>query len=248
MDHNSSRAQIVVAALDSRSRARLTAALRSDPALQIVGHVSDEADLLSLAHQPRPDILLLESALAKRINGAASSWFSTRIILLADAIGRDQVVQALHLGARGILLAASPPQTLLQSIRTVLADEYWLDADSIAMLFAITRQLVIGRPEPLRNDQHGLTQRELHIVAMIAGGCSNKQIGQTLFISERTVKHHLTHVFEKLGVSSRLQLANFVATHGLVTDLDCPTRYSSAPAHSGLRGGATIGACGTRTT
>ena len=240
MNDNIPRAQIAVAFQDSRSRARLTATLRSDPSLNVVGEVSDEAGLFSLARRPRPDILLLESALANRINGTASYWSSTRIILLADTIDREQVVQALQLGARGILPATSPPELVLKSIRTVLADEYWLNADSIEVLLTMTRQLLIGHSEKLQNEQHALTPRERNVVAMITGGCSNKQIGQTLSISERTVKHHLTNVFAKLGVSSRLQLANFAVTHGLIADVNGSTRLRSSSDHRERRSGTAV--------
>lgn len=248
MNHNISRAQVAVAAQDSRSRARLTAALRSDPSLSIIGEASDEATLFSLARRSRPDILLLDSILANRINGTASSWSSTRIILMADVINQESVVQALRLGARGIVPNAASRQVVLNSIRAVLADEYWLDADTIAMLLSMIRQQLVGRSEQFDNECHKLTQRELSVVNMIAGGCSNKQIGQQLSISERTVKHHLTNIFAKLGVSSRLQLANFAATHGLIADVDCSTRLRRASDGPERGAGATAEACIARAT
>jgi two-component system nitrate/nitrite response regulator NarL len=216
MNPNISRAQVAVATKDSKFRASVTAALHSDPSLNLIGEISDEAGLFSLARGSRPDLLILDLALASRMNGAASSWPSTRIILLANIIDREHVLQALRLGARGIVPNTSPPQVLLKSIRTVMADEYWLDADALAMLLSMTRELLVGRSEHLDNEYVKLTQRELSVIAMIAGGCSNKEIGQQLSISERTVKHHLTNIFEKLGVSSRLQLANLAGTHGLI--------------------------------
>ena len=212
---------IAVAITDSRSRAYLTSTLRSDPSLCIIGEASDEAGLLKLASRIRPGVLLLDSALATRINGAASSLLSTRIILLAHNIERDQVVQALQLGARGILPLDSPARVLLESIRAVLADEYCLCANSIEILFTITRALLAERSEQPQNEDHGLTSRELGVISMIADGCSNRQISQTLSISERTVKHHLTNIFSKLGVASRLQLASYAVIHGLVADASC---------------------------
>ena len=219
MNHNMPRTRIAVAAQDLRSRTRLTAAVRSDPSLTIIEEVSDDAGLFSLAQQPRPDLLIVDLALANRMNGTASFWSSTRIILLANTVDREHVMQVLRLRARGIVTTTTPPQAVLKGIRAVLADEYWLNAEAIAILLNIVRQLLVGRPKTLADEYLTLTERELSVVAMIAGGCSNKQIGQELSISERTVKHHLTNIFEKLGVSSRLQLANLAAAHGLVADM-----------------------------
>jgi two-component system, NarL family, nitrate/nitrite response regulator NarL len=228
MNHSISRAQVAVAAVDSQCRARLTGALRSDPSLSIIGEASDEAGLFSLARRARKDILFLDSILADRINGTAGSWSSTRIILVADSITRESVVQALRLGARGIVSNTSPPQVVVNSIETVLADQYWLDTDAIAILFGMIRQLLVGQLEQFDNERLALTPREVSVVTMIVGGGSNKEIGQQLSISERTVKHHLTNIFAKLGISSRLQLANFAVTQGLVRDVGRSTRPQAA--------------------
>jgi two-component system, NarL family, nitrate/nitrite response regulator NarL len=112
-----------------------------------------------VARRPLPDVLLLDSALANRINGTASSWSSTRIILLANTINREHVVQALRLGACGIVPDTSPPQVVLKSIRTVLADQYWLDADAIAMLLGMIRQLLGRQLEQFDNKCLTLTPR-----------------------------------------------------------------------------------------
>ena len=108
MNNNAPRAQIAVAAQNSQTRARVAVILRSDPSLNLVGEADDEAGLFSLSLRPRPDILLLDSALANRLNGTARSWSSTRIILLADTIDRQQIVQSLQLGAKGILPSHIP--------------------------------------------------------------------------------------------------------------------------------------------
>lgn len=220
MNLDISRARVAVAALDSVSRARLMAALQSDPSLQIAGEVGDEAALSSLVRSTSPDILFLDPVLANRINGAANGWSATRIILAAHSIDRECVVEALRLRARGIVPLAAPAQTIRNSARTVLADEYWLDTDTIAMLLAMMRQTLNGSPERFNRECVKLTERELSVVIKIAGGWSNKEIGHHLSISERTVKHHLTNIFTKLGVSSRLQLANFASTHGLIDGLN----------------------------
>lgn len=217
-DRRASSVQIVIASEESSSRVRVLGALRSDPSLTVVGEGSDEASLCALGRCLQPDILILDSALASRINGAASLWSSVRIILLAGTIDEELVLQALRLAARGIVLKTSPPQVLVNSIRAILSGEYWLGGDSITILLDMLRHLLI---EPAVAHRYGgLTERELRVVSMIAAGFSNRTISQRLDISERTVKHHLTKIFSKLGLSSRLQLANFAVTHRLVGNTD----------------------------
>jgi DNA-binding NarL/FixJ family response regulator len=122
-------------------------------------------------------------------------------------------------------LKASPRQVLLKSIRNVTAGQYWLDEDSLPMVIEALRKFVPRQNGSAPRKDFGLTQRELEIVGRVANGASNKEVGQKFSISERTVKHHLTNVFDKLGVSSRLELAVFAREHRLVnTEVDNPNR------------------------
>jgi len=203
--------RIVVASADPMSRATTLATLQSEPGFNVVGEACDEPGLLSMRLRVQPNILLLDSALAGLVNGNLSSWPGVRIILMASVIDEGHIIQALRLAARAIVPKAAPAQVLLKSIRKVLADEYWLGPDSTAIVIQMLRDLL---PESAVRSSHqgdGLTAREHSIVAMVARGHSNKQIGHELSISERTVKHHLTSIFGKLGLSSRLQLATFAA-------------------------------------
>ena len=208
--------QIAIATADSAARVSLLAALESEPGFTVIGDASDEIRLLTLRTRLQPDILVVDSALAGLANGTVSSWPAVRIVLLAGVIDEGHIIQALRLGARAIVPKTAPPHIVLQSIRSVLADEYWLGADSIAILVQMLRDLLPGREIESSHQRHELTAREQSIVAMIARGHSNKQISQELFIGERTVKHHLTRIFGKLGLSSRLQLASFAAAHRMV--------------------------------
>jgi two-component system, NarL family, nitrate/nitrite response regulator NarL len=213
MTHKAPPTQIVIATADLRSRICLRTVLRSQPDFNVAGEVSDEAGLLVLRRQLQPDILLLDSALAGLVNGAVSSWPGVRIILLAAVIDEGHVTRALRLPARGILSITAPPHELLKSIRSVMAEQYWLGADGIAILIKMLRDLLLKSDAEPASDGYGLTAREHNIIAKIATGHSNRQIARELSVSERTVKHHLTSIFGKLGISSRLQLAAFAITH-----------------------------------
>jgi DNA-binding NarL/FixJ family response regulator len=102
--------------------------------------------------------------------------------------------------------------------------QYWVGRDRVADLVTTLRELSISTPPPSPNN-FGLTPRELEVVAVIVGGYSNRDIAVKLSISEKTVKHHLTNIFEKLGVSNRLELALFALHHSLVAEPPAlPTR------------------------
>jgi DNA-binding NarL/FixJ family response regulator len=220
MTNITSSGRIVIVTADSISRDVLAATLRCEHGLVIVGEASDEGELRALPRQLQPDILLLDSAMADLVDVAVSCWPGVRIILLATVIDDRHVMQALRLAARAIVPKAAPPQVLLKSIRSVLADQYWLETDSIAILVRMLRDLHPEFELDFGRRRHGLTAREHNIAAMIAKGHSNKQIGLELFISERTVKHHLTNIFGKLGLSSRVQLATFAVANRMASTAD----------------------------
>jgi len=102
-----------------------------------------------------------------------------------------------------VVLKESPPELLLKSIKAIHAGEYWVGRDSLSTWARATQR------------DYGLTPRELEIVSEIRSGKSNKDIAHHFSISEDTVKRHLSNIFDKLGVSSRLELAMFATTHNL---------------------------------
>jgi two-component system nitrate/nitrite response regulator NarL len=198
MIHNSSCIHIVVAVSDLRCRSTLLAALHSEPGFCVIGEAFDEAELFSLRCQLQPSILFLDSN-----------------ILLATVIDEEHVRLALQLRARAIVQKTAPAGDLLKTIYTVLENKYCMGADSVAILIQILHALIREHKTEFFDQENALTAQEHNVVAMIAEGHSNKEIGLALSISERTVKHHLTSVFGKLGLSSRLQLAVFATTHRL---------------------------------
>ena len=215
MTHNMSPTQVLIATKQAAHGRRLQAALESAPEFHVLGHTAESLDMLTLTRELNPDVLLLDSALACDLNGAARSLSAVRVILIVPAIDRARVLEAIRLEARGILPKGSPPQAVVRSIRRVMAGDYSIDADGVAVLVQILRDSVLPETTEFSRQDLGLTARERDVVGMVASGNSNRQIAQRLSISERTVKHHLTAVFEKLRVSSRLELAVYAAAHSL---------------------------------
>ena len=128
----------------------------------------------------------------------------------------EQIQEVFKLGARGVILKESATTLLFSCIEAVRAGKYWIGHESVMDLSHLldkTQQLL--RPQPRAKD-FGLTQRELEILAAIVAGKTNRELAEQFTISEQTVKHHITHIFDKMGVYNRLELALFAIHHGLV--------------------------------
>jgi two-component system, NarL family, nitrate/nitrite response regulator NarL len=119
-------------------------------------------------------------------------------------------------GARGLVLKESATEVLLKSIRAVLADQYWIGREKVVDLVQALRDLTTSPRDRPPDKAFGLTPREREIIFAVVGGYSDKEIAQKFSLSEDTVKHHLTNIFNKTGVSNRLELAVAAIHHGLV--------------------------------
>ena len=196
--------------------------LEAEPDLKVIGEACDGAEAVKMAQQLKPDILLLDlamprmpglEALREMSSGPVSN--SVRVILLTAAAEKKQIVEALQLGARGVVLKDSATQLLLKSIHTVMSGEYWVGRESVSNLVQYLRNLVQSSGEEAKQKKFGLTPRELEIVSAVVAGYSNKEMAEYFKISEDTVKHHLSNIFDKLGVSTRLELALFAVNQAL---------------------------------
>jgi two-component system, NarL family, nitrate/nitrite response regulator NarL len=223
MDNRRSQpVRIVIADDHPIFRDGLRRLLEAETDLRVIGEACDGAEAVKMARQLKPDILLLDlamprmpglEALREMSSGSASS--SVRVILLTAAAEKKQIVEALQLGARGVVLKDSATQLLLKSIHTVMAGEYWVGRESVSNLVQYLRNLVQSSGEEAKQKKFGLTPRELEIVSAVVAGYSNKEIAEYFKISEDTVKHHLSNIFDKLGVSTRLELALFAVNQAL---------------------------------
>lgn len=185
----------------------------------VVGEAATHDEALSLARASRPDVTLLDldSALdaSAFIENARSAAGAARVIVLSDRTRAAEHSQLVELGAVGLVLKNDPPEILAKAISKVHAGELWLDRASTARLVnQMSRRRQLEDVEGAKIE--ALTRREHEIIALIGEGLKNAEIAQRLFISEATVRNHLTSIFDKLDLSDRFELAVYAFRHGLV--------------------------------
>ncbi|HLI86226.1 MAG TPA: response regulator transcription factor [Bryobacteraceae bacterium] len=202
---------------------------------EVVAQASDGRQVLDIIQQLEPDILLLDLKMPG-LDGLAtlqrlqSSKSKTRVIVLTASDDKNEFVQAMKLGTSGIVLKQTATDMLIKSIRKVHAGEIWLDSHTTAEVirrFVSADEMPVAAPmasssplpssSPRERERSPLSQREREIVALVAQGFKNKEMAEKMFISEQTVKNHLHNIFDKLGVSDRLELALYAIHNNLHT-------------------------------
>ena len=195
--------------------------LESDGEITVVGEAQNGVECIQMLDKLKPDILLLDLRMPQK-NGLAVlkeldfEALPTRVIVLTAAEDDRDVVRAMRLGARGVVLKQSATDLLVRSIHRVHAGEIWLDNRITAKVMKAFSESETGGGQ----DKPLLSQREIEIVQGVTQGLHNKQIGENLSISEQTVKNHLHNIFNKLGLSDRLELALYAVHHRLVELVD----------------------------
>ena len=195
--------------------------LESEAGFAIVGEDALGAHVDALVRAVDPDIVLLGCTMSKRsvvetIHNVSDTGARARVILLSEIVDVPEVTQGLAVGARGVVLKDSSPEVLFTSIRHVMAGGIWLGHAQADRADTGLKKLTAARRQ---SHAFGLTPREVDIIRAVVAGCSNREIAARASISENTVKSHLTHIFNKSGASSRVELALFAAHHRLLHGL-----------------------------
>ena len=190
--------------------------------IEVVGEAGDGREVIERVQELDPDVLLLDLRMPNLDGLAALQALqqanrSTKVIVLTASEDKNEFVQAMKLGCSGIVLKQTAPDLIIKSIRKVNAGEIWLDSHTTA---AVMRQFsspmdVAPQGQSKARERSPLSQREREIVALVAQGYKNKEMAEKMFISEQTVKNHLHNIFDKLGVSDRLELALYAIHKGL---------------------------------
>jgi two-component system, NarL family, nitrate/nitrite response regulator NarL len=202
----------------------LRAVLSRQPSIQVIAEAADGMEAIEKCVHHDPDVLLMDVKLPKLDGLTVLRTIQTRaprakVILFAAVDSKDDFVEAMKLGCCGILLKDASTGLIEKSIHKVHAGEIWLDSTTTA---AVIRQFASPAEFPAAHsngktsrERAQLSQREREIIVLIAQGYKNKEIAEKMFITEQTVKNHLHNVFDKLGVSDRLELALYAIHNSL---------------------------------
>jgi two-component system, NarL family, nitrate/nitrite response regulator NarL len=205
-------------------RQGLVSIFRNDTAVTVIGEATDGQQALKMTEDLHPDVLLLDLMMPRMtgletLRELSNSPTPVRTIMLTASIAKEQIAQALQLGARGIVLKDAPTDILMKSIDAVMGGKFWVGENSVTDLVEILRAYLppAGAARDTKRN-FGLTPREFDVVESIVSGFTNRDIAKKYSISEQTVKHHLRSIFDKVGVSNRLELALFAINHRLVSN------------------------------
>lgn len=212
--------RIVIADDQTIFRDGLRMLLESDPAIRVVGEAAEPIAAVELARAHEPDLLMLDlempngGGLGALRELAKDPIPRTRVVILTAAIDRSEQMIAIQLGARGILTKDVTTELLLKCVRCVVAGQCWLGHQTVSDLV----DAIMLKPADHRPAKATLTARELDIVAAIVDGASNREIAEQFGLSPQTVKNHLSSIFDKLGISNRLELALYAVNHRLLAE------------------------------
>jgi DNA-binding NarL/FixJ family response regulator len=215
-------------------RAALRLLIQSREGMTLVGEAGNRREAVAIARSAQPDIILLDLDLGDEsgldlIHDLLEAAGQARVIILTGTRDPEAHHRALGLGAMGVVEKEKAPEALLSAIERVHAGEAWLDPLLTARLLGeVSKVSRPKKPDPEAARIATLTAREREVVTLIGEGLKNRQIAERLFISEWTVRHHITSIFGKLEVSDRVELILFAYRHGLAK----PPAESPPPRHS----------------
>ena len=197
-------------------REGLVAIIRSEADLEVVGQAGSVKEAVALIGSLKPEVVLMDFGLpdgtgVDATRAVLSEYPECRIVFLTMSEEDDDLFSAVRSGAKGYLLKNMHPAKLVATIKSVYEGE---SALSRSMTLRLMEELARTK-EPLHSGNPTLTRRELDVLRELAGGFSNSEIGEHLFIAENTVKYHVHSILDKLGLSDRREAAEYAKKHGL---------------------------------
>ena len=194
-------------------RAGLRMLIENHKGMVVVGEAGTRIDALAIAAREKPQIILLDLDMGKEsgldfLRELLGTAAGARVVMLTGVRDPEAHRRAVHLGAMGLVLKDKAAEVLIKAIEKVHAGEVWLDRSLTAsVLYEMSQADQTRRADPEAEKIGSLTSREREIVGLVCEGLKNKQIGDRLFISEATVRNHLTSILSKLELSDRFELA-----------------------------------------
>jgi len=188
----------------------------------VVGEAGSGQDTVSIVEATKPDLLILDLEMPRMwgldvMRALQEVPWNLRTIVLAANVGKSELFTVVKLGVYGIVLKDAPTEELFKAMLAVLVGRRWLDQRLVEDLMEVVSALPTESNAEAKRP-FGLTRRELEVLALVVAGYPNKEIARACAVSEETIKHHLTHMFDKLGASNRLQLALVATNCGLVSE------------------------------
>jgi len=195
----------------------LEALFRLEPDIEVVGRCLTGDEVLPALREHQPDLLLLDIRMPRMdgmevLRELRRARLATRVVLLAATFEDDQVVEALRLGVRGMVLKELAPPLLIECVRRVHAGGQWIEQQASGRAL----ETLVRRDAAEKEMARDLTPREIELVRLAASGLRNREMSRRLEISEGTVKMHLHNVYRKLKIDNRVELANYARQKGLL--------------------------------
>jgi DNA-binding NarL/FixJ family response regulator len=214
METKRSAIRVVIADDHPLFREAVRSLLESSGGCLVVGEAGTGREAIAKARELLPDIVLLDLMMPDVPGLAALPELArlephVRTLVLSAEVGDNDVVHALQLGARGVVMKHTSTELLLKAIHSVMDGQYWVGRAYISDLIDSMRQRVERTAAVPDRPTFGLTPRQLEIASAVAEGATNRDIAEQFSISAKTVKYHLTNMFDKLGVTNRVELARF---------------------------------------
>jgi two-component system nitrate/nitrite response regulator NarL len=184
----------------------------------VIGEAGSGEDTIATVRRARPDLLLLDLSMP-RLSGLdvireLQAELPSVMMLVGD-IEKTQLFTAVRLGVRGVVLKDSTTELLFEAMMSVLSGRHWLGKTLVADLMEMVGTLARQSDGGELKHPFGFTRREREVLSLVVAGCANKEIARQCAVSEETVKHHLTRMFNKAGASNRLELAMVATERGL---------------------------------
>ena len=216
MSLNTQTVRVLIADDQTLFRVGLARLLEEDPRVEIVGQAGDGAEAVKLAGSVMPDVILMDLKMPNVDGIEATKQIlakhpSVKVLLLTTFEADNHVIQALKAGASGYILKDSRPDSIVSSLLAVMAGERVM-ASAVANRVL---EMLTGTTTP-KEFYDGLTGREIEILKLLAGGMANKQIAYKLKISEKTVRNHVSNMYEKLNIYDRSHAVLYAVRKGLV--------------------------------
>ncbi len=216
MTTNPLTVRVLIADDQTLFRVGLARLLEEYPRVEIVGQAADGAEAVKLVGTLKPDVVLMDLKMPnlggiEATRQIAASHPSVKVLLLTTFEADNHVIQALKAGASGYILKDSKPDSIVSSLLAVMAGERVM-ASAVANRVL---EMLTGTTTP-KEFYDGLTGREIEILKLLAGGMANKQIAYKLKISEKTVRNHVSNMYEKLNIYDRSQAVLYAVRKGLV--------------------------------